>query len=80
MTELVGKYVQTPDGVQYVWQEQEVPSPTFDNATNKLLFLTEAVLFHGCTRKEALMLWDDGIDTLYDSVSTQTTQAERMEK
>ena len=56
MTELVGKYVQTPDGTQYVWEEKEVPTPTFDNTTNKLLFLTEAVLFHGCTRKEALML------------------------
>ena len=76
MTELVGKYVQGPDGVQYVWQEQELPSPTFDNTTSKLLFLIEAVLFHGCTRKEALMLWDDGIDTLYsvvESIHTQST-------
>jgi len=40
--------------------------------TDKLLFIVEAQLFHGCTRKEALMLWNDGIDTLYDSVSTQT--------
>jgi hypothetical protein len=34
------------------------------------------VLFHGCTRKEALMLWDDGIDTLYsvvESIHTQST-------
>jgi hypothetical protein len=45
---------------------------TRKNTTEKLLFLLEAQLFHGCTRKEALMLWNDGIDTLYDSVSTQT--------
>ena len=51
---------------------QTTPS-TIPDTTEKLLFLTEAVLFHGCTRKEALMLWNDGIDTLYDSVSTQTT-------
>jgi hypothetical protein len=37
---------------------------------DKLLFLLEAQLFHGCTRKEALMLWDDGIDTLHSSVET----------
>jgi hypothetical protein len=42
------------------------------------LFLLEAQLFHGCTRKEALMLWNDGIDTLYDCV--ESTQAERMDK
>jgi len=35
---------------------------------DKHLFLIEAQLFHGLTRKEALMLWNDGIDTLYDSV------------
>ena len=35
---------------------------------DKLLFLLEAQLFHGCTRKEALMLWNDGIDTLHSSV------------
>ena len=41
-----------------------------DNKIDKLLFLLEAQLFHGCTRKEALMLWDDGIDTLHSSVET----------
>jgi hypothetical protein len=46
---------------------------TLSKTTEKLLFIIEAQLFHGCTRKEALMLWNDGIDTLYDSVSTQTT-------
>ena len=45
---------------------------------NMHLFLLEAQLFHGCTRKEALMLWNDGIDTLYSSV--ESTQAERMDK
>jgi hypothetical protein len=50
------------------------------NTTEKLLFLLEAQLFHGCTRKEALMLWNDGIDTLYDSVSTQTIHTGRMDK
>ena len=35
---------------------------------DKLLFILEAQLFHGVTRKEALMLWNDGIDTLYDRV------------
>jgi hypothetical protein len=49
---------------------------TIPDTTEKLLFLTEAVLFHGCTRKEALMLWNDGIDTLYsvvESIHTQST-------
>jgi len=68
MTELVGKYVQTSDGTQYVWQEQEVPSPTLDKRTKQLLFLLEAQLFHGLTRKEAVMLWNDGIDTLHSVV------------
>ena len=36
--------------------------------TNKLLFLLEAQLFHGLTRKEAVMLWNDGIDTLHSEV------------
>jgi hypothetical protein len=45
---------------------------TTHNTTEKLLFLLEAQLFHGCTRKEALMLWNDGIDTLYDSVESIT--------
>ena len=68
MTELVGKYVQTPDGTQYVWETKEVPSPTLDKRTKQLLFLLEAQLFHGLTRKEAVMLWNDGIDTLHSVV------------
>jgi hypothetical protein len=54
---------------------QTTPS-TIPDTIEKLLFLTEAVLFHGCTRKEALMLWNDGIDTLYsvvESIHTQST-------
>jgi hypothetical protein len=43
---------------------------TTDTTTDKLLFLLEAQLFHGCTRKEALMLWNDGITTLHDRVET----------
>lgn len=43
---------------------------TDTRVVDKLLFLLEAQLFHGCTRKEALMLWNDGIDRLYDSVET----------
>lgn len=39
-----------------------------DNRTKKLLFLLEAQLFHGLTRKEAVMLWNDGIDTLHSAV------------
>ena len=39
---------------------------------NKLLFILEAQLFHGCTRKEALMLWNDGITTLHDRVEETT--------
>jgi hypothetical protein len=38
------------------------------DTTDKLLFLLEAQLFHGCTRQEALMLWNDGITTLHTSV------------
>jgi hypothetical protein len=68
MTELVGKYVQTPNGTQYVWEEKEVPTPTLDKRTKQLLFLLEAQLFHGLTRKEAVMLWNDGIDTLHSVV------------
>jgi len=41
-----------------------------DNTTDKLLFLLEAQLFHGCTRQEALMLWNDGITTLHTSVES----------
>ena len=56
-----------------------VPTQTIPSTfINMHLFLLEAQLFHGCTRKEALMLWNDGIDTLYDSV--ESTQAERMDK
>ena len=39
-----------------------------DKRTKKLLFLLEAQLFHGLTRKEAVMLWNDGIDTLHSEV------------
>ena len=39
--------------------------------TQKLLFILEAQLFHGLTRKEALMLWNDGIDTLYTTATTE---------
>jgi hypothetical protein len=45
-----------------------MPTQTKPNTTTKLLFLLEAQLFHGLKRNEALMLWDDGIDTLYTSV------------
>jgi hypothetical protein len=56
-----------------------VPTQTIPNTFISMhLFLLEAQLFHGCTRKEALMLWNDGIDTLYDCV--ESTQAERMDK
>jgi hypothetical protein len=41
---------------------------TLDTRTRKLLFLLEAQLFHGLTRKEAVMLWNDGIDTLHSTV------------
>jgi hypothetical protein len=68
MTELVGKYVPTPDGTKYVWETKEVPTPTLDKRTKQLLFLLEAQLFHGLTRKEAVMLWNDGIDTLHSVV------------
>jgi len=55
---------------------QTPPAATLDTRTRKLLFLLEAQLFHGLTRKEALMLWNDGIDTLYsvvESIHTQST-------
>jgi hypothetical protein len=45
---------------------------TSPDTTDKLLFLLEAQLFHGCTRKEALMLWNDGITTLHTSVESIT--------
>jgi hypothetical protein len=41
---------------------------TFDNRTKQLVFLLEAQLYHGLTRKEAVMLWNDGIDTLHSTV------------
>ena len=53
------------------------PTQTTTDTTQKLLFILEAQLFHGCTRKEALMLWEDGIDTLHSSVETITTTSER---
>jgi hypothetical protein len=67
MTELVGKYVPSTEG-KFVWEEKEVPKPTLDKRTKQLLFLLEAQLFHGLTRKEAVMLWNDGIDTLHSVV------------
>ena len=47
------------------------PTQTTPDTTSKLLFIVEAQLFHGCTRNEAVMLWEDGIDTLYDTVSEE---------
>ena len=47
---------------------QTPSAATLDTRTRKLLFLLEAQLFHGLTRKEALMLWNDGIDTLHSPV------------
>ena len=48
--------------------KQTTPAATLDTRTRKLLFLLEAQLFHGLTRKEAVMLWNDGIDTLHSVV------------
>jgi hypothetical protein len=48
------------------------PTQTTTDTTDKLLFLLEAQLFHGCTRNEALMLWNDGITTLYGRVESET--------
>jgi hypothetical protein len=70
MLQTVGKYVPDSNG-NFVWQETQVKPPSLDNATSKLLFIVEAQLFHGCTRNEAVMLWEDGIDTLYDTVSEE---------
>ena len=53
--------------------ERVMMKQTKTDTTDKLLFLLEAQLFHGCTKKEALMLWNDGIDTLHDRVETLTT-------
>ena len=47
-----------------------IPTVSVDT-TDKLLFLLEAQLFHGCTKAEALMLWNDGIRTLYGTVETE---------
>jgi hypothetical protein len=46
----------------------EETKTTLDKRTKQLLFLLEAQLFHGLTRKEAVMLWNDGIDTLHSFV------------
>jgi hypothetical protein len=43
---------------------------TPDTFISKHLFIIEAQLFYGLTRNEALMLWNDGIDTLYTRVET----------
>lgn len=43
---------------------------TKQDTVTKLLFILEAQLFHGCTRKQALMLWNDGIITLHDRVES----------
>jgi len=67
MTEIVGKYVPNNNG-NFEWKEKEIPSPTLNKRTKQLLFLLEAQLFHGLTRKEAAMLWNDGIDTLHSVV------------
>ena len=48
--------------------KQTIPATTFDKRTKQLVFLLEAQLFHGLTRKEAVMLWNDGIDTLHSFV------------
>ena len=48
--------------------KQTTPAATFNTRTNQLLFLLEAQLFHGLTKNEALMLWNDDIITLHDSV------------
>ena len=48
----------------------KIKKNSLDKKTTKLLFLVEAQLFHGLTRKEALMLWNDGITTLHDRVES----------
>jgi hypothetical protein len=50
-----------------------MPTQTSQNPTAKLLFIMKARLQHGLTRKEALMLWNDGITSLHDRVETITT-------
>lgn len=48
-----------------------MPTQTIPNTfIARSLFIVEAQLFNGLTRKEALMLWNDGIDTLHDRVET----------
>lgn len=47
-----------------------VPTQTSPRTAAKALFIIKARLFHGLTRKEALMLWNDGIDTLYTKVES----------
>ena len=37
---------------------------------DKMLFIVRAQAVHKLTRKEALMLWKDGIDTLHSNVET----------
>ena len=44
-----------------------------DAFISKHLFIVEAQLFHGLTRKEALALWNDDITVLHDRVETITT-------
>lgn len=46
----------------------DTTTTTLNTRTKQLLFLLEAQLFHGLTRKEAVMLWNDGIDTLHSTV------------
>jgi len=70
MLQTVGKYIRNKYG-NFVWKDTQVKPPSLDNATSKLLFIVEAQLFHGCTRNEAMMLWEDGIDTLYDTISEE---------
>ena len=50
---------------------QTTPATTLDTRTKKLLFLLEAQLFYGLTKNEALMLWNDDIITLHDSVESE---------
>jgi len=42
-----------------------------NKTVNKLLFIVEAQLFHGLTKNEALMLWNDDIITLHNSVESE---------
>jgi hypothetical protein len=49
------------------------PTQTTTTTLNRMIFIVEAQLFHGLTRKEALALAADEMDTLYDRVETITT-------